>query len=77
MNFRIVSPASVDEDIGQVELCVEQMNGELGEEIQVIVRTTPTGSTASGITTTLTPSPTFHTNNRLVLMYYSPTVQCS
>ena len=61
MNFRIVSPASVGEDIGQVEVCVEQMNGELGEEIQVTVRTTPTGSTASGITTTLTPSPTFRT----------------
>ena len=50
MNFRIVSPASVDEDIGQVEVCVEQMNGELGKEIQVTVRTTPTGTTASGIT---------------------------
>ena len=60
MNFRIVSPASVGEDIGQVEVCVEQMNGELGKEIQVTVKTTSTGSTASGIPTTLTPSPTFH-----------------
>ena len=48
VNFRTVSPASVSEDIGGVEVCVEQMNGELGEDLQVTVRTTPTGTTASG-----------------------------
>ena len=48
VNFRIVSPSRVSEDIGRVEVCVEQMNGELGEEIQVNVRTTPTGTNASG-----------------------------
>ena len=48
VNFRIVSPAVVSEDIGQVEVCVEQMNGELGEEIEVSLRTSPVGTTASG-----------------------------
>ena len=49
VNFRIVSPASIDEDAGSVEVCVEQMNGELGQEVEVSLRTSPVGTTASGM----------------------------
>ena len=48
VNFRIVLPGLVNEDIGSVDVCIEQMNGQLKNEIQVTVRTSQVGSTASG-----------------------------
>lgn len=48
VNFRIILPNLVNEDIGSVDVCIEQMNGELNEEIQVTVQTTQIGSTATG-----------------------------
>lgn len=49
VNFRVVFPDVISEDIGSVDVCIEQMNRELSEEIQVSVKTSQTASTASGI----------------------------
>lgn len=49
MNFRIIYADSVSEDIGSVDVCVEQMNGELNEEMEIRVQTSPIGSTATGL----------------------------
>ena len=48
VNFRIILPISINEDIGSVDVCIEQMNGELSKEIEVRVRTSQIGTTATG-----------------------------
>ena len=48
VNFQIILPSSINEDIGSVDVCIEQMNGELSKEIEVTVRTSQVGTTATG-----------------------------
>lgn len=48
VNFRIVAPSDVTEDSGNVKICIEQMNSELSDNVNVDIRTTEVGSTASG-----------------------------
>ena len=49
VNFQILYPDKVNEDIGSVEICIEQMNGELSEEINIRVQTSQIGTTATGL----------------------------
>lgn len=49
VNFRLVYPDRISEDIGSLDVCIEQMNGELSEEVQVTVKISQTASTATGI----------------------------
>ena len=48
VNFRIVAPSNVTEDSGNVKICIEQMNSELRDNVNVDIRTIENGSTASG-----------------------------
>ena len=48
VNFQIIFPGSVSEDIGSVDVCIEQMNGELNDAVEVRVWTSQTGTTATG-----------------------------
>ena len=48
VNFQIIFPGSVSEDMGSVDVCIEQMNGELNKEIELTVRTSQIGTTATG-----------------------------
>jgi hypothetical protein len=47
VNFQIVFPASVREDVGSVDVCIEQMNGELNKAIEITVQTSLIGTTAT------------------------------
>lgn len=49
VNFQILYPEKVNEDIGSVEICIEQMNGKLSEEINIRVQTSQIGTTATGM----------------------------
>ena len=49
VNFRIIYPVTISEDIGSVDVCIEHMNGELSDEVQVTLQTSQIGSTATGI----------------------------
>ena len=48
VNFRIVAPSNVTEDSGNVKICIEQMNSELRDNVEVDIKTMENGSTASG-----------------------------
>ena len=48
VNFQIIYPNFLSEDIGTADMCVEQKNGELNDEVKVKVQTSWTGSTATG-----------------------------
>ena len=48
MNFQIIIPNSISEDISSVDVCIEQINGELNEGVDVTIRTSQIGSTATG-----------------------------
>ena len=49
VNFQIIFPASVSEDIGSVDVCIEQLNGKLNKGIEVTVQTSQIGTTATGL----------------------------
>lgn len=49
VNFQLLYPDKVNEDISSVEICIEQMNGELSEDINIRVQTSQIGSTATGL----------------------------
>ena len=49
VNFQIIFPGSVSEDIGSVDVCIEQINGQLNKEIEITRRTSQVGTTATGM----------------------------
>ena len=48
VNFRIAAPSNVTENSGYVKICIEQMNSELRNNVNVDIKTIENGSTASG-----------------------------
>ena len=49
VNFRIILPEIVSESIGSIYVCIEQMNGQLNDDIQVNIQTSQIGTSATGI----------------------------